>query len=218
VRAVAEVLIWWMVLVLVWLGTLNAFSYEELTAAALLAVPCAIAARLGRRAAGVRWSTRAHWVRWLGHLPWGVVRDTIAVLALALRPSTKDKDFDTVTLANDATKAQQAGHEALATAVVSATPGSVVVDAHDGRLVVHTVPIHETGLRRAVASQERRPHKRAVLTNESTHENPAHAKERSSRKKPAPTTNESTHENPAHAKERRSRKKRAPITNESSAR
>lgn len=150
-RAVAEVLVWWAVLVLVWLGTLNAFSYEELAVAALLAVPCVIAARLGRRAAGVGWSVRARWAGWLLHLPWAIVHDTIAMLWLAVRPDrTRDDGFDEMPLATDSTTAQQAGHEALATATLSATPGSVVVDATDDRLVVHTVPIHPTGLRRAV--------------------------------------------------------------------
>lgn len=149
-----EVLVWWGVLVLVWLGTLNAFSYEELTAAAVLAVPCAIAARLGRRAAGVHWSVDARWARWLVHLPWAILHDTVAMLAVAVRPDRPgDDDFDELELANEPTKARQAGHEALATATLSATPGSVVVDANDehDRLTVHTVPIGETGLRRAVA-------------------------------------------------------------------
>jgi multisubunit Na+/H+ antiporter MnhE subunit len=153
VRAVAEVLVWWAILVLVWLGTLNAFSYEELAVAALLAAPCAIAARLGRRAAGARWSVRAGWVRWLPHLPWAIVHDTVAMLAVAVRPDRPGADdFDELPLANESAKARQAGHEALATATLSAAPGSVVVDANEAhdRLVVHTVPIHQTGLRRAV--------------------------------------------------------------------
>jgi multisubunit Na+/H+ antiporter MnhE subunit len=150
---VLEVLVWWAVLVLVWLGTLNAFSYEELAAAAILAVPCAFAARLGRRAAGVRWSVDPRWARWLSHLPWAILRDTVAMLALALRPDRPaDDDFDELPLATQPTKARQSGHEALATATLSATPGSVVVDANDehDRLVVHTVPIGQTGLRWAV--------------------------------------------------------------------
>jgi multisubunit Na+/H+ antiporter MnhE subunit len=146
----AEVLVWWAVLALVWLGTLNAFSYEELTVAALLGLPCAIAARLGRRAAGVSWSVRAGWARWLPHLPWAIVHDTVAMVGLAVRPDRTRDDFAELPLTDDATTAQQAGHEALATATLSATPGSVVVDADDDRLVVHTVPIHQTGLRRAV--------------------------------------------------------------------
>jgi len=152
VRAVAEVLVWWAVLVLVWLGTLTAFSYEELTVAALLAVPCAIAGRLGRRAAGVGWSVRAGWARRLPHLPWAIVHDTVAMLGLAVRADRpRDDDFDELPLANEPTTARQAGHEALATAALSATPGSVVVDANEDRLFVHTVPIHRTGLRRAVS-------------------------------------------------------------------
>jgi multisubunit Na+/H+ antiporter MnhE subunit len=148
---VREVLVWWAILVLTWLGTLNAFSYEELAAAAVLAVPCAIAARLGRRAAGVRWSVDPRWARWLPHLAWAILHDTIAMLAIATRPDQND-DFDELPLAKQPTKARQAAHEALATATLSATPGAVVIDANDDhdRLTVHTVPIGETGLRRAV--------------------------------------------------------------------
>ena len=149
-RAWPEVLLWWAFLVLVYLATLNSFSYAELIVSIVLAVPCAMAARAGRHAAGARWSMRAGWLRWLRALPWAVAHDTVAMLALTARPDRPDEDrFDEVELAGSNARA---GWEAAATTVLSSTPGSVVVegsDEHD-RLVVHTVPIPATSLREAV--------------------------------------------------------------------
>ncbi len=146
-RVLAEVVIWWAVLLGVWLMSLNAFSYEELGTAAGLALPCAFAARAARIAARGRWRVRPHWARWLPHLPVAVLHDTVAVLRLATkRDRPEDDSFDEVPLDGG----QQVAHEALATAVVSSAPGSVVVDAKDNRLCVHHLPIGETGLSRAV--------------------------------------------------------------------
>lgn len=142
---VAEIAVWWAVLLLVWLASLNAFSYAELGTAAGLALPCAFAARAARIAAGGRWKVTARWTRWLAAVPWAVLHDTAAVLRLATRRDHPERDsFDEIGIGAGA------GHEALATAVVSAAPGSVVVDAESGRLLVHRLPIGETGLTEAV--------------------------------------------------------------------
>jgi multisubunit Na+/H+ antiporter MnhE subunit len=149
-RAWVEVVAWWVVLVLAWLGTVPTMSLQELITAAVLALPCAVAARLGRRAAGVRWNIRAGWARWLLGLPWAILHDTAAMLALACRGDRpEDDDFEKLPLPKESRVARRTGREALATAVLSATPGSVVVDA-GGDLVVHTVPIGQTTLRRTV--------------------------------------------------------------------
>jgi multisubunit Na+/H+ antiporter MnhE subunit len=147
-RAGLEIAGWWAVLVLVWLATLNAYSVEELSVAGVLAVPCAIVARTARRAGAGHWTVRAGWVRWLWWLPWSVVRDTVAVLALATRPD--GDDFRTVALAGATTTAELDSHEALATAVLSASPGSVVVDADEDHLLVHALPIRPTRLETVV--------------------------------------------------------------------
>jgi multisubunit Na+/H+ antiporter MnhE subunit len=152
-RALLEVAAWWAALLLVWLATLTAFSLEELATASALAVPCALAARAARRAAGIRWRIKPGWARWLLSVPWSVLHDTVAVLLLAVRPDRPEDDsFQEVVLSGDRDSAGRNGHEALATAALSAAPGSVVVDAgeqHD-RLLVHTLPIGRTRLERAV--------------------------------------------------------------------
>jgi multisubunit Na+/H+ antiporter MnhE subunit len=153
-RAWVEIAAWWLVLVLVWLATLTVFSMQELIASAVFALPCAVAARHGRRAATGHLSVRPGWARWLLAVPWAVLHDTVGVLALALRADRPDDDeFREVTLAREADPARQAGREALATATLSATPGSVVVDADDThrRLLVHKLPLHDTPLDRDVA-------------------------------------------------------------------
>jgi multisubunit Na+/H+ antiporter MnhE subunit len=152
-RAWVEVTAWWAVLVLVWLASLNSFAYAEAIVAAVLAVPCALAARQARLAAKQSLRLRARWARWLLRLPWTVVHDTVAMLVLALRPERTDEDdFSDVRLAGRSGERERAGWEAAATTVLSATPGSIVVDAgpHHDRLVVHSVPIPRTSLREAV--------------------------------------------------------------------
>jgi multisubunit Na+/H+ antiporter MnhE subunit len=145
-RAVVEVLAWWPVLVLVWLATLNSYSSEELVTAAALALPCAVAARAARRAAGVHWTFRPKWARWLLALPPAVGHDTAGVLLLAMKRSGVDR-FREVPMPEH----PDGGQEATATAILSATPGSVVVDAHDNVLLVHSVPIGRTRLEREIS-------------------------------------------------------------------
>jgi multisubunit Na+/H+ antiporter MnhE subunit len=152
-RALTEVVAWWAALLLVWLATLDAFSFEELAIAGALAVPAAWAARAARGAMGIHWRVEPGWARWLLSVPWAVLHDTAAVLLLAARPDRPEDDsFEDIQLGGDHDSAGRNGHEALATAVLSATPGSVVVDAgadHD-RLLVHTLLVGRTRLERAV--------------------------------------------------------------------
>lgn len=142
-RAVGEVVTWWLVLVLLWLATLNSFSFADLITAAVLALPCAPAARAARRSAGEHWTFRPKWMRWLVALPVSIVRDTAGVLWLAVRPGGDDQ-FTRVPLPHH----PDGGQEAAATAVLSATPGSVVVDAEDDTLLVHRVPTGSDRLER----------------------------------------------------------------------
>jgi multisubunit Na+/H+ antiporter MnhE subunit len=138
---IGEIAAWWAVLLLVWLASLNAFSYTELGTAAGLAIPCAFAARGARIAASGRWRVRARWARWLLFAPSAILHDTAAVLRLAAkRDRPEDDSFDHI----------PAEDEALSTAVISSAPGSVVVDADDDRLTVHRLPIGDTKLTEAV--------------------------------------------------------------------
>jgi multisubunit Na+/H+ antiporter MnhE subunit len=151
VRALVEVTAWWVVLVLVWIATLATVTVQELVVAGVLAVPCAYLARLGRQAVGVSWPMRASWLRWLLRVPWAVLHDTVAVALLAARPDRPQDDrFREIPLSDQDGPSTGAAREAAATLVLSAAPGSVVVDVHDHHLLVHELPISDTGLDRAV--------------------------------------------------------------------
>ncbi|HEX3647177.1 MAG TPA: hypothetical protein VHV49_02060 [Pseudonocardiaceae bacterium] len=150
-----ETAVWWVFLVVVWIATLNVFSVQEVIVAAAAAVPCAVAARAARRAAGLRWAVRAGWSRWLLTLPSAVAHDTVAALRLAVAPrSTREADdeFRTVDLPGGHDDARWAGRAATTITVLSSTPGSVVIDSDDerGELLTHSLPIGDTRLEQQV--------------------------------------------------------------------
>lgn len=150
-RALLEITAWWVILVLVWIATLTAVTVQELVAAGVLAVPCAVLARLGRQATGIHWPMRAVWFRWPLRLPWAVLHDTVAVLALAFRrDNPQDDRFSEVPLPDQDSDSVRAAQDAAATVLLSSAPGSVVVDADEDRLLVHELPIGSTDLDRAV--------------------------------------------------------------------
>ena len=119
-RAVLEIVVWWVVLTGVWLTTLNAYSTEELVASAALALPCAFAARAGRHAAGVTWRARPGWFRWLLALPGAVVADTIGLVRVSCgrRATGEGDEFRELRLPHEEDTALRYGREALTTAAV----------------------------------------------------------------------------------------------------
>ena len=138
-----------------WLVTLNSYSVAELITAAVLAAPCAIAARAGRRAAGLRWQLSLGWSRWLLAVTWAVGHDVAVALSFALRRRTHEEDdeFRIVPLSREHGDAARAGREAVITAALSATPGTVVVDANEAHdeLLVHALPAGHTRLERELS-------------------------------------------------------------------
>jgi multisubunit Na+/H+ antiporter MnhE subunit len=147
-----EIAGWWAFLVVVWIATLNTFSIQEVVTAAVLAVPCAFAARAARHAAGLRWTVAPRWGRWLLALPMAIAHDTVAVLRLAMRrrPREEDDEFRVLTLPTERDDGRRTGREAVTTAALSATPGSVVVNSNDDHdeLLVHAMPVGRTRLER----------------------------------------------------------------------
>lgn len=142
---------WWAFLVVVWIATLSAFSVAEVVVAAAAAVPCAIAARAARRAAGLRWVVPSGWSRWLLALPGAVVHDTAAALRLAARSHSRDDEFRKLGVPGERDEARWAGRAAGSITALSATPGSVVVAADErNELLVHSLPIGRTRLEREV--------------------------------------------------------------------
>jgi multisubunit Na+/H+ antiporter MnhE subunit len=150
-NGLVEVLVWWVVLVLVWLASLTSTSVPELVAAAVCAVPCALAARWARLSAGNAWRPRVRWLAWLRAVPVSVVSDTARVFGVVLRRLRGERvtgDFRTLPVCSD-----DEGTRAVATVLVSATPGTVVVDAPPGEnvLVAHTLVDGPSAVERAVS-------------------------------------------------------------------
>ncbi|MFI9383400.1 hypothetical protein [Kutzneria sp. NPDC052558] len=117
-RAV-ESAVWWVVLVGVWLTTLNAVNWQDLLVAAVAAVPCALLATLVRATYRGRWrpaSARA--------LPAEVARGCVALF----RRRT--------TLRHEKVRPLQ---KAVRTVIISASPGTVVLDDEGDSLLVHAL-------------------------------------------------------------------------------
>jgi multisubunit Na+/H+ antiporter MnhE subunit len=117
-RAVESV-VWWAVLVGVWLTTLSAVNWQDLLVAAVLAVPCAVAATLLRGAYDGRWRPARAWT-----LPVEIARGCAALFSrraeLRRIPVT-------------------ALRKGVKTVVVSASPGTVVLDDDGDSLLVHAL-------------------------------------------------------------------------------
>jgi multisubunit Na+/H+ antiporter MnhE subunit len=137
VRVTSEVLPWWLGLTGLWVLTLSTPSLPEFVAAAVAALPCALAARAARRAVGGAWRPRPRWLRWLLAVPATVVRESLRALAEVTRHPQAGR-FDAVTLPDEPDAVHEA-RAACAAVVVGSTPGTMVVATppDDRELVVH---------------------------------------------------------------------------------
>ena len=147
-----EVTVWWVVLIVGWLATVSSISGAEIAIAALLAVPCALAARWGRRAGDDRWRLRSRWAGWLGRLPAAVVREAVGVVKLAASSSPARGQFRELRLPVEPDAAAQATRAGLSMLVISSAPGSLAVDSGGDRrtILVHVLPVGDDRLTRAV--------------------------------------------------------------------
>ncbi|WP_185981830.1 Na+/H+ antiporter subunit E [Skermania sp. ID1734] len=140
--AIGELLSWWAVAVLVWILTLSSVSWPEVISAAACAVPCAFAARAGRRAVRATWRPRASWIHWLAPVAAAIILDTLRLAALTIRSPRRlreHKDLSTLELPADV-NATAPSREALATLAISSTPGSLVVDrTKQSGLLIHVL-------------------------------------------------------------------------------
>jgi multisubunit Na+/H+ antiporter MnhE subunit len=117
-RAV-ESAVWWVVLVGVWLTTLNALNWQDLLVAAVAAAPCALVATLVRGVYRGQWRPASAW-----SLPVAVAQGCAALFSrrTALRR-----------IATSSTR------KAVRTVIVSASPGTVVLDDEGDSLLVHAL-------------------------------------------------------------------------------
>jgi hypothetical protein len=141
---VAEAAAWWTALVGIWITTLASVTWPEVWVAAAAALPCAIVTVVVRRVLGERWRPGLRPLGWLFALPGAVLVDTLRVLVLppgAARRQPRTRDLRRIRLPADAADARAATSLAAATALVSATPATVVVDSRpdERQLVLHTL-------------------------------------------------------------------------------
>jgi multisubunit Na+/H+ antiporter MnhE subunit len=142
--AAAEIVWWWGAAVAIWTLTLSSVPPQELIAAAVCGLPCALAARAGRKAVGGRWRPRPRWTAWLLPLLIAVPADAVRLLAVTARQLvTRPAPGELRTIKLPAGEAPDvaAARHALATATVSATPGTFVADSNpeEDTIVVHTL-------------------------------------------------------------------------------
>jgi multisubunit Na+/H+ antiporter MnhE subunit len=143
-RFLAEVLVWTAACVGIWLLTLSSVSRSELLVALACALPCALLAAAGRRAVQGSWAPRPSWLRWLLPLPLAVAGDTARVLGRAVAALAGRRPIGavrSVALRRDRPAARWRARQAVAAALVSATPGTVVVDVDGdtGRMALHAL-------------------------------------------------------------------------------
>lgn len=143
-RLGAEAAAWWAVAFSVWMVSLSAAPLQEYLLATACSFLCGVAAVGARLAARGVWRVRAGWFRPVLLLPITLASDTVQVLLSPLhqgrarRPGGVGR-FDKMPTGaiDDVPVARSA--RAVATILVSVTPGSFVVDADpsDGSLLVH---------------------------------------------------------------------------------
>jgi multisubunit Na+/H+ antiporter MnhE subunit len=134
-----EIAVWWVLLFGLWMLTLSSVSVAESVTAAVAALLCAFAARAGRRASRVGWRPRLAWLTWFAMVPVALCMDTVRLFVATVRRDLPER-FDEVELPTDRPAARADARRAAAVLALSATPGSVVLDAAPDRpLLLHVV-------------------------------------------------------------------------------
>lgn len=140
-RVVVEILAWWAVAFSVWMISLSTAPLQEY----LLAVGCGLLAALtafwARRALGTSWSLRIRWLSPLLSAPVIAVTDAVQVFRAVIRPGQSGGRFETVRTGAVGDGPEARSRRAVATWLMSVTPGSYVLDAdpETGDLLVHTL-------------------------------------------------------------------------------
>ena len=150
-----EIVWWWAAAVAIWALTLSSVPPQELITAAICGLPCAIAARAGRKAVGGRWHPRLRWTAWLLPLLLAVPTDAIRMLAGTIRwLVTRQVPGELRELQMPAGEPPDvaAARHAMAVLTISATPGTFVVDSdpEEDKIVIHTLVSGSPHLERVV--------------------------------------------------------------------
>ncbi|HEX4218658.1 MAG TPA: hypothetical protein VHZ02_09845 [Acidimicrobiales bacterium] len=124
----------------VWLLSLSSVSSEELLVGGSSALACGVVAAIVRRKIDGHWSLAWDLVRPVLCLPGAIAADTLGVLASPWRARKKRARYFDVDIGAAGSSPRATARRAIASLVVSASPGSVVVaaDPETGRLTVHS--------------------------------------------------------------------------------
>jgi multisubunit Na+/H+ antiporter MnhE subunit len=133
---------WYVPLVLLWLLFVDTFAAQEVIVGLVAAAIAATAAELVRSQELVRFRLDPHWLRGLPGLPWQVLHDTWLLTVALWRHCTGSPVrgvFRVVPFPSEADDDRSAARRALATALVSVAPNTVVVgvEGADGEMLVH---------------------------------------------------------------------------------
>ena len=136
--ALAEIVLWWAAGTVFWLATASTITAVEAAVAALVSLVGAVLARMARRAMPFELTVRRVWLRWAAMVPVAAVADALR-LARWL-PGEQPAEVREGHLPADQGPAG-VGWRAGGVVALSATPGSVVVDADpaSGRVLVHSL-------------------------------------------------------------------------------
>lgn len=122
---------WWVVLTALWLLFISSDTWPEGLAGAAAGALAAGAAVIAQRAAGVRLRPRARWWLWALPVPREMVTDTAWIAGLLWRRLFRGADpqgeFQWLALPPVEDAARLEARNAMATVVISATPGTFVV-------------------------------------------------------------------------------------------
>jgi multisubunit Na+/H+ antiporter MnhE subunit len=143
VAVIMEAFVWSAAMLGVWLLSLSAVSGEDLWIGSGCALVCGVVAVGVRRAITARSSatTAAFFgARPALLLPLAIAADTAGVLAASVRGERRRARLTTVKLPARGATPRATTRRAIATVLISASPGSIVVDANreTGVLTVHT--------------------------------------------------------------------------------
>ncbi|HWF71529.1 MAG TPA: Na+/H+ antiporter subunit E [Mycobacterium sp.] len=151
VRASGEILLWWVLTSAVWLATLSSLTSGELAVAAACTLPCAVVARLARRANGGCWRFRMGWLSWVPMVVRDVLVQTVQAWLYTLIPARRHAVITVVPLPAEDDRVA-AGRRAAATLSFATTPGTVVCDSDSstGRVLLHRLGQEQGRLESAV--------------------------------------------------------------------
>jgi multisubunit Na+/H+ antiporter MnhE subunit len=151
VWAFGEIVLWWVLTSAVWLATLSSLTPGELAVAAACTLPCAVVARLARRANGGYWRFRIGWLSWLPIVLRDVLVQTVQAWLYTLIPQRRCAVMAAVAMPAEDERVA-AGRRAVATLSFATTPGTVVCDSDSstGRVLLHRLGQEQGRLESAV--------------------------------------------------------------------